>query len=267
MQGSHETLETKRFSLIPMSQKDASLLADMGADPDVVKNLICDWSSPERRLEIAQYWIERNQEYGIWGVFDREDSFGAPKRFVGFFAADEPLPSGGLGPEIYYAFRKEAWGKGVASEVVSRVIKHLFYDQGVNAIEALVLAGLNPASTRLLEKLGMSLVGRYSLAEYTGEECGPTIRYELWRVETATPQNAQQSLKEAAFKIGQFVADGVASKDEIIVALEQASVANNLVSKMGAESVSRIINEYLDAGMGETGWLHYRVERDDFVGI
>ena len=68
------------------------------------------------------------------------------------------------------------------------MIEHLFNDQGVNAIEALVLAGLNPASTRLLEKLGMSLVGRYSLAEYTGEECGPTIRYELWRVETASPQ-------------------------------------------------------------------------------
>ena len=211
MQRPHKTLETKRFSLIPMRQSDASLLANMGADPDVVKNLICDWSTAERRLEIAQYWIERNQEYGIWGVFDREDSFGVPKRFVGFFAADEPLPIGGLGPEVYYAFRKEAWGKGVASEIVYRVIEHLFNDQGVNAIEALVLAGLNPASTRLLEKLGMSLVGRYSLAEYTGEECGPTIRYELWRVETASPQNAQQNLEEAAFKIGQFVADAVTS--------------------------------------------------------
>ena len=267
MRGSHETLETDRFSLIPMRQGDAYLLANMGADPDVVKNLICDWSSPERRLEIAQYWIERNQEYGIWGVFDRDDVFGAPKCFVGFFAADEPLPRGGLGPEIYYAFRKESWGKGVASEVVSNVIAHLFSDQGVKAIEALVLAGLNPASTRLLEKLGMSLVGRYPLAEYTGEECGATIRYELWRVETAAPQNAQQNLKEAAFKIGQFIADGVASKDEMRVALEKASAANNLASTMGAEFVSRIINECLDAGMKETGWLHYRVEQDDFAGI
>ena len=42
MRGSHETLETDRFSLIPMRQGDAYLLANMGADPDVVKNLICD---------------------------------------------------------------------------------------------------------------------------------------------------------------------------------------------------------------------------------
>lgn len=256
----HKTLTTNRFTLHPLDQGDAPLLADLGADPDVVKNLICDWSTPDQRLEIARYWIERNQEYGIWGVFDREDTFGVPKRFVGFIAADEPLPLGGLGPEIYYAYKKETWGNGVASEVAKSIVEHLFNDQGVKAIEALVLAGLNPASTRLLEKLGMLLVGRYPLAEYAGEECGPTIHYELWRVETASPQNAQQNLEEAAFKIGQFVADGVATKDEMTVALEKASVANDFVSRIGADAVSIIINEYLDAGVLETGWLHYRME-------
>ena len=120
------------------------------------------------------------------------------------------------------------------------------------------------ASGRLLEKLGMSFVGRYSLAEYAGEECGPTIRYELWRVETASPQSARQSLEEAAFKIGQFVADEVTSKDEMIVALKDACTANDLVSRIGAGAVSKIINEFLDAGMVETGWLHYRMEPNDF---
>ena len=260
MKKPHKTLTTRRFTLSPLGQKDAPLLADLGADPDVVKNLICDWSKPERRLEIARYWIERNQEYGIWGVIDREDVFGVPKRFVGFFAADKPLPLGGLGPEIYYAFKKESWGKGVASEVVKSVIEHLFNDQGVKAIEALVLAGLNPASTRLLEKLGMRHGGRYPLAEYTGDECGPTIRYELWRVETASPQNAQQNLKEAAFKIGQFVADTVVSRDEVIVALEEASLANDWVLRLGTDAVRRIIHERLDTGVLETGWLHCRME-------
>jgi len=67
----------------------------------VVKNLVCDWSTPERRLEIAQYWIERNQEHGIWGIFDRENSFSVPSHFVGFCAADKSLPIGGIGPERY----------------------------------------------------------------------------------------------------------------------------------------------------------------------
>jgi RimJ/RimL family protein N-acetyltransferase len=248
-----------------MGQEDIPLLADLGADPDVVKNLISDWSTAERRLEIARYWIEGTQEYGIWGVFDREDAFGVPDRFVGFCAADRPLPLGGLGPEIFYAFRKESWGKGVATEVVTAMIAHLFDDQGVKAVEALVLAGLNPASGRLLEILGMRLVGRYPLAAYVGDECGSTIRYELWRVETAAPQSARQNLEEAAFKIGQFVVDGVASKGEMTVALEKASIANNLVPRLGADVVGKIIHDSLDAGMAEKGWLHYRLASDKLV--
>ena len=106
----------------------------------------------------------------------------------------------------------------------------------------------------------MRHVGRYPLAEYTGEECVPTIRYELWRVETASPQNAQQNLEEAAFKIGQFVADTVVSRDEMIVALEEASLANDLVLHIGTDAVRRIIHEQLDAGVLETGWLHFRME-------
>jgi len=153
----HKSLKTERFDLEPLNQEDALKLADLGSDPDVVKSLICDWSTAEHRLEIAQYWIEGSQ-----------------------VAADEPLPNVGQGPEIYYALGKQVWGKGVATEVVKTVVAHLFNDQGVDAIEALVLAGLNPASSRLLEKLGMSLIGRYSLTEYTGDECLPTIGYELW---------------------------------------------------------------------------------------
>lgn len=261
----HKALTTTRFALQPLHDDDAHLIADLGADPDVVKNLICDWSMPKRRLEIARYWIARNQEHGIWGIFDRDKSFDVPSNFVGFCAADEALPLGGLGPEIYYAINKAAWGKGVATEVVNAVIEHLFDDQGAKAVEALVLAGLNPASGRLLEKIGMRLAGRYPLAEYAGEESGPTVRYELWRVETALPHHDRQSLEEAAFKIGQFVADDVASKDEMAVALENAAYANGLTLRIGADAVSKVINEFLDAGMAETGWLHYRLEAADFI--
>ena len=265
MQKRHKVLTTERFTLEPLHDEHAPLIADLGADPDIVKNLICDWSTPERRLEIAKYWVERNQEYGIWGIFDREDSFGVPSQFVGFCAADEPLPLGGLGPEIYYALRKETWGKGVATEAVNAVIGHLFNDQGVQAVEALVLAGLNPASHKLLEKFGMQLAGRYPLAEYAGEESGPTIHYELWRVKNASPENARQSLEEAAFKIGQFVADGLTSKDEMTAALGSAAVASGLASRIGPDVSSKIINQLLEAGMAETGWLHYRVEPNDFA--
>jgi len=47
-------MNTERLSLEPMTQAEAGQLAELGADPDVVKNLICDWSTPEKRLEIAR---------------------------------------------------------------------------------------------------------------------------------------------------------------------------------------------------------------------
>ncbi len=247
-----------------MTLVDAPKLADLGRDPDVVKNLICDWSTAELRLEIAQDWIERTQKLGIWGVYDRDGVFDVPDRFVGICAAEDPLSRGGLGPEIFYAFYKQAWGKGVASEAVSAVVAHLFDDQGAEAVEALVLAGLNPASSRLLEKLGMEYMGRYSLAEYVGDEYAATIRYEVWRVETAAAQNVRRTLQEAAYKIGQFVTAGVATKSDMVAALEEACIANDQMASMGAQTLSESIIQYLEAGMKETGWLHYRVARDGF---
>jgi RimJ/RimL family protein N-acetyltransferase len=253
-------IETKRFTLEPLTRRQAPLLAELGADPDVVKSLICDWSTPLKRLEIAEYWIEKNQEYGIWGVLDRYGQFGDAGRMIGFCGADEPLPLGGEGPEIYYAFGRETWGQGTGTEIAGALIDHLFQNLGVSAVEALVLAGLNAASGRLLEKLGMTLVGRYPLVEYVGDESGPTIRYELWRVETASPENARSNLEEAAFKIGQFVAAGAASEKDVFEALREAAVANGLAAGEGAEVVDRVIESSMRGGMAEDGWLHYRIK-------
>lgn len=260
----HKLLETERFTLRPLVEADARLLADLGADPDVAKTLIFDWSTADRRLAIAEFWIEIGEKYGLWGVFDREGAFGEAGRFVGFAAAEQPLPLGGLGPEIYYAFAQDTWGGGVASEVISAVIAHLIHDRGFEAVEALVLSGLNPASIRLVEKLGMKLVGRYPFAEYAGRECGPTIRYEVWRVETAPPDKAQPNLEEAAFKIGQFVADGVETKEAAASDLREAARANGLIARLGEDAVASLIDTRLEAGMADTGWLHYRLAAEAF---
>lgn len=257
----HPVLATERFDLRPLTSEHAPLLAELGADPDVVKTLICDWSTIDRRLAIAHGWIERNQEYGIWGVFDRDGRFGVVGQFIGFCAVDEPLEHVGHGPEIYYAFRRETWGKGVAAETVGAVLRHLFRRGDIAAVEALVLAGLNPASRRLLERLGMRLVGRYPHVAYADSECKSTIRYELWRVTTAMPSVALRNLEEAAYKIGQFVAEGVGSKEAVAASLSTAAEANGLVAELGEGTVADIIEESLDAGLKETGWLHYRLVR------
>jgi RimJ/RimL family protein N-acetyltransferase len=254
-------LITERFTLNPLTQSDAPLLAELGSDPDVVKPLICDWSTPSKRMKIAKYWIEGSQEYGIWGVLDRQGVFGESGQMIGFCAADEPLPLGGKGPEIYYAFSRETWGHGVGTEVVRVVIDHLFEELGVSAVEAVVLAGLNPASGRLLAKLGMSFIGNYPLADYIGEECDPTIEYELWRVKNSPAENARMNLEEAAFKIGQFVGEDMASEETMSASLMKAATENSHLASENEETLTRLIKNSLLAGMAEKGWLHYRIEK------
>ncbi len=261
--GLHPVLASERFDLKPLVSGDAPLLAELGADPDVVKTLICDWSTLDRRLTIAHEWIRRNQDYGIWGVFDRDGRFGGVGQFIGFCAVDEPLEHVGHGPEVYYAFSRQTWGKGVATEAVGAVVRHLFRRGDIAAIEALVLAGLNQASRRLLENLGMRLIGRYPQVAYAESQCGPTIRYELWRVTTATSSVALRNLEEAAYKIGQFVAEGAGSREAVAASLAAAAEANGLIARLGEGTVMDIIEESLDAGLKETGWLHYRLVRGE----
>ncbi len=254
-------LITDRFTLKPLTPGNAPLLAELGSDPEVVKPLICDWSTPSKRMKIAKSWIESSQEYGIWGVLDRKGIFGESGQMIGFCAADEPLPLGGKGPEIYYAFSRETWGHGVGTEVAQVVIDHLFEELSVDAVEALVFAGLNPASGRLLAKLGMSFVGNYPLADYIGEECDPTIEYELWRVKNSPAENARMNLEEAAFKIGQFVGEDMASEETMFASLIKAATENNHLANENEETLYRLINNSLIAGMAEKGWLHYRIEK------
>ena len=256
---SGRVLDTDRFTLKPLKQEDARCLAELGADPDVVKTLVCDWSTPAKRRRIAEEWIESSQAFGIWGVFDREGGFGARGRMIGFCATSEPLPKVGRGPEIYYAFSRDTWGRGVATEVIAAVIDHLFHDRDVDAVEALVLAGLNAASHRLLTRLGMEFVGHYPLVEYVGEETGPTIDYERWRVETSTTATARGNLEEAAFKIGQFVGGGAAPEAAMFKALYRAAESSGCVDREGEDAVREIIRDALQRGMAENGWHYYRI--------
>jgi RimJ/RimL family protein N-acetyltransferase len=262
--GSGTEIITDRFHLKPLSGTEAPLLAELGADPDVVKTLVFDWSTPDKRLEIAKYWIEQNQEFGIWGVYDLHGIFGITGKMIGFCAAERPLPRTGKGPEIYYAFSRESWGKGVATEVVGKLISHLFSKFNVLAVEALVLSGLNMASNRLLEKLGMCLIGRYPFAEYIGDASDSTIAYEIWRVTNSSLSRAKQNLEEAAFKIGQFIGAGVVSESAMFESLAQASTYNGLVDREGTDSIGAFIEMAINAGKQENGWLYYRLERACF---
>jgi len=158
-------LDTKRLRLRPLTQSDLDSLVQIVANPDVVKTMLGDVSTSELTRSYAQGWIYpddfwNEHQYGFWGVVDRYGTFGPVGRVVGVVGADVPPLEVGQGPEVYYIFAQDVWRKGVAREAVHRMFDYLFDVIGLSALEALVFAERNPGSVRLLEKMGMRLVGR-----------------------------------------------------------------------------------------------------------
>jgi RimJ/RimL family protein N-acetyltransferase len=256
-------IQSRRFDLEPMGLEDAPLLAELAEDTEIVKYLIGDWSTARKRLDNARAWIRSEHTPVIWGVFDRDGAVGAGGEFLGICGVETTLPGIGAGPSIFYAYRQQAQGQGVASEIVATVIDFLFDEAGVDAVEALVLPSINPASARVLEKHGMRQIGRYPMAEYAGDDSLPTMRYEIWRAQVALPADARACTAEAAFKIGQFIGDGISSFEEMSAALLVSAHENGLVERVGVDEARQVIADALRKGMADEGWLYFRVERNN----
>ena len=78
--------------------------------------------------------------------------------------------------EIGYRFAKRFWGRGLATEGAKVLAALAFDDPKVTALVACALVA-NRGSTRVMEKLGMSV---RSLCELP-EGLGPAVTYELMR--------------------------------------------------------------------------------------
>jgi ribosomal-protein-alanine N-acetyltransferase len=61
--------------------------------------------------------------------------------------------------EIYYVFRRESWGMGYATESGGAVIAHAMHTLGLRRVWAHASLD-NPASIRVMEKLGMAFEGK-----------------------------------------------------------------------------------------------------------
>jgi len=105
----------------------------------------------ERILETYEAW----DGLGPWAVQTRGD------RFVigdcGLFRSADAWALGDL--EIAYRFRPASWGAGFATEAARAVLAYAFEELRAPCVVADADAA-NRASLRVLEKIGMRLVGR-----------------------------------------------------------------------------------------------------------
>lgn len=265
-------LDSERLALRPATERQLDGLQDILADPEVVKMLLGDVSTPAGIEKESRKWIDDDSfwarhGFGSWGIFDRAGAFGPAHGLHGIAAASPPMAGQGEGPEIFYFLGRRCWGKGVAFEAASTMCRYLFDQRQLPALEASIFAEVNPGSVRLAEKLGFHPAGRVSLRDHGLDDARlqEIVDFDLWRVGAAAPEALHETLTEAAFRIGQTLAEGLGSPDGRRSDLVMALAARNPDARIDQPANAALIERQLADGMKAKGLALYRAYREDFT--
>jgi RimJ/RimL family protein N-acetyltransferase len=144
-------LTTERLELRALTLQDAPAAFEIYGDREVMRHVaggaLADLGATEA---VVQQIIvhQRLHGYSWWGVVERA---------TGELVGDAGLYSyEGTGPgiEIGYTFRRDAWGKGYATESALACLQAAFGLLELERVRAVVQPE-NAASRRVLEKIGM----------------------------------------------------------------------------------------------------------------
>lgn len=111
-------LETERLTLRRFTAADADALVALHSDPAVMRSLTGGAPAPRATIEretlpAFRRSYDRHPGFGVWAA-DARDS-GA---FLGWFAYGATARSRPEEAELGYRLRREAWGRGYATEGV-----------------------------------------------------------------------------------------------------------------------------------------------------
>jgi RimJ/RimL family protein N-acetyltransferase len=146
-------LATERLLLTAWSRDDGDALAEINADPEVMRFL-----RPADRAEslaqserFAAHWEEHG--YGLWALRRRADG-----DLVGFAGLSIPFHFPPVLPavEAGWRLRRDAWGQGYATEAARVALAHGFADLGLDEIVSLVHEG-NARSRAVAGRLGLRI--------------------------------------------------------------------------------------------------------------
>ena len=182
-------LESERLVLRQFTAQDADLLIELDSDPAVMRFLT--GGEPSMSEDVVRDQVIP----GLLAAYDRWDGrfglFAAHEKgtdaFIGWFCL-RPQRSGPLDEvELGYRLRRDAWGKGYATEGSTALVDKGFSELGVRTVWGETMA-LNVSSQRVMEKVGMSVVESIPTPEdmlgVEGSERGG-FRFEITREQWA----------------------------------------------------------------------------------
>ena len=166
-------IETERLRLRPFVEGDAETWrARVFADPEVRRYLPPTSDLPIERLceaipRLEEHWTARG--YGWWAVEELESG-----RFLGHVGLRFVEEVGET--EVLYAFARDSWGRGIATEAAGAALRFGFAEAGLDRVVAFAVPE-NRASIRVMEKLGMRLERTQHIFDLD------TVRYAITREE------------------------------------------------------------------------------------
>jgi RimJ/RimL family protein N-acetyltransferase len=158
-------LETERLRLDALTEADLDDLVDLDLDPEIRRFIDPQGILlPVDRAELRTYEWERHVSPG--GFYGARERVG--NGFVGVFQL-EAAPDREEEAELGYRLRRHAWGLGYATEGARALVAHALDVLGYRRVYAHSLND-NPASIRVLEKVGLVPAGPWSYRGMPGTE-------------------------------------------------------------------------------------------------
>jgi len=156
-----EPIFTDRLHLRDVVEADAELLFSLDCDPEVMRYIgsppaDVDWH--RHRICTAHLPLQDHHWQGLRIVLDRAS--GAFLGWVFIRPATISKIAAELGwtrpddVEVGYRYRRDVWGRGIATEAATPLVRRALADPATVAVVGCAMEG-NAASIRVLEKLGL----------------------------------------------------------------------------------------------------------------
>lgn len=166
-------ITTARLTLRAPRPEDLHTLVTLHADPAVNRFCACAGPhTPEAMRAQLQDWLAHWEAHGFghWAIAERSD----PGTLIGFGGLMHRSVGGHAGLYLYYRIQPQAWGRGLASEMVRQALELAFDELGEPSVLAAVLP-TNAPTRRTLEGQGLRLKG--ALSDAPGQTA--SLLYEL----------------------------------------------------------------------------------------
>jgi RimJ/RimL family protein N-acetyltransferase len=153
-------LDTERLLVRPWETSDRAEFRAMAIDPEVMKYV--HGGEPYTENEIDEFLARQTRQLAEHGVTMGALVEKQSGRIVGVCGVQPLGASGDL--EIGWWLAREVWGRGYATEAGGAAMRHVLETLARPRVVAVIDPG-NVASQRVVERLGMHLVGRFTGAE------------------------------------------------------------------------------------------------------